>query len=84
MPHKGVLLLTLRTTTTLQVAIGTIRKSIVEVGLDVIIILGLGVGVTAESTAIAQGNVVGTSDSLVSPRHLEWPAWGVDGNRSSH
>lgn len=76
------LLLTLWTTTALQVAIGTVQEGLVEVRFGSVI-LGLEIGFATKSAAISQGNVVGSSDSLVSPRHLDGYAWGADGNWSS-
>lgn len=70
-PGGRVAVLTrLRAATALQVAIGTVGEAIEGLGPDAVALV-LDVRIATEPATISQGNIVGTSDSLVSPRHLD-------------
>lgn len=60
----------LRAATTLQVAVGAIGIAILRLGSETGFVL-MAVCLATEATSFAQRDVIGTSDALVSPRHLD-------------
>lgn len=63
----------LRAATALQVAVRTIGKAIVRLDFDAVVFL-FEFSLATEPASFSQGNVVGTSDSLISPRHIDGTA----------